>query len=316
MKTIKEIFGLNKNNDKENDTMNKKAIPENITTIPVYKLKENAKPKFVDYDKINDVWLKSTIKNGIREMERTGWPFFYAHTPVAKIYDTPYQREVDQRTIRRIIREFDPILVENIILNFNCETNQLENMDGRHTMTALSMLSIESCYAKIYVGLDKHEQAKVFANQYKKKRRLSSYDEYKAHVWADEDPAKTIKEIAAKFGVTVSKTRAPKTVTSLRKLVAIVNRYGKEGLEYTFQIIRDANWEDYSNAYVESILNIGLYTYPLCKDNECRYNTLIETLSKTTPTDYIEDAIKENKFTNISHPESSTGTYAASLVSF
>lgn len=251
-----------------------------------------------------DICMRAVLEKGLKQMEADNTASFGAVIPLKWLSIPKFQRKENLYMIRKIKKEFDPLLVEFLIINFNAETGEWELLDGHHTAIALLELGYKNAQVKVYVNLTKEEKAKIFVSQQKKKRTLSSRDEYWACLWGNIGNARIIDKVVNKYGVTVGeKYGTLKNITSFRKLDIIINKYGEDGLDFVLKVIHDSLWAD-AKAYTEASLNIGFFAYEKCKDDEDAYEDLKTYLrSFDTAGEFSAQVVKE--FTEISdkHPE-------------
>lgn len=255
--------------------------------------------------KAKKIYTESIMKGGIKEMEKTHFPFCVRELTFEFIDIPAYQRPIKEANISRMMREFDELLVEMPILNYNTKSKRFEVIDGQHTIELLTRMGYNSYMFKIYVDLTLEERTKIFVTQYTKKNRLSTIDAFNALLSSNMDPAVTITKIADKYDLTIAKTDKPyKNITSVRKLEQIFKKYGSEGLEFVFMVLEETPWTDYDKMYIEAGLNIGYYAYPYCLKDGNNYEVLRTVLSSfDSSTEFMISVQEKTVDVSSKHPE-------------
>ena len=153
-------------------------------------------------------------------------------------------------------------------------------LDGQHTLTVEKELGHETLTCKVFIGLSQKEEAKLFSKQNEFRRSITAFAQFKAEVVAEMKPAVDIKNLCDKYHIEIKQARGmvpANTITSVRKLYNIVNKFGIEGLDFTLQTIIELGWNKVEAGMNEKVLSIYV-AYPYCKDNATNYSKLKATL--------------------------------------
>ena len=143
------------------------------------------------------VSVDTILEYGRREMKRTGKNWFIFDMPVSLInIDNDYQRRVSDETVRKILKNYDPNRVDVKLVNFRFDNRRRDGgrffiLDGQHTLTVERELGHETLTCKVFIGLNKKEEAKLFATQNEFRRGITSYAKFRAEVVAGMVPAVT-----------------------------------------------------------------------------------------------------------------------------
>lgn len=291
----------NINNSKEEISMNttiNNTVVDGIEANVVKAKKERKSSK-----KISGMTGKSIIDSilsyGYTEMEKTGRNWFIYDIPVDLInIDDSYQRVVNDSIVRAILRNYDQNRVDVKLVNFRFENKSHSKgkfwiLDGQHTLTVEREMGHETLTCKVFIGLDKKEEAKLFSKQNEFRRSISAYAQFKAEVVAELYPACDIKRMCDNYNIQIKQARSfvpENTITSVRKMYEIVKKFGLEGLDFTLQTLIELGWNKIPSGMNERVLCIS-EAFPFCKSNKNNYAKLMATmLSFETPQAMIDFA--------------------------
>ena len=285
----------NKNNMSVNNT-----IVDGVRKEVVVK-KEKKMSKIIDGMTGNTV-IDSILTYGRNEMARTGRDWFIYDIPVSLIeIDDSYQRTVNDYIVRSILRNYDNNRVDVKLVNFRPGKNggKFWILDGQHTLTVEKELGHETLTCKVFIGLDKKEEARLFSKQNEFRRSISAYNQFKAEVVAQMYPACDIKRMCDNYNIKIEQAKGfvpENTITSIRKLYTIVKRHGLEGLDFTLQTLIELGWNNIPAGMNEKVLCIS-EAFPYCKGNKKNYAKLMAVLgSFETPQNMVDFA--SDKFRN------------------
>ena len=263
--------------------------------------KEKKMSKIIDGMTGNTV-IDSILTYGRNEMARTGRDWFIYDIPVSLIeIDDSYQRTVNDYIVRSILRNYDNNRVDVKLVNFRPGKNggKFWILDGQHTLTVEKELGHETLTCKVFIGLDKKEEARLFSKQNEFRRSISAYNQFKAEVVAQMYPACDIKRMCDNYNIKIEQAKGfvpENTITSIRKLYTIVKRHGLEGLDFTLQTLIELGWNNIPAGMNEKVLCIS-EAFPYCKGNKKNYAKLMAVLgSFETPQNMVDFA--SDKFRN------------------
>lgn len=212
----------------------------------------------------------------------------FANIPLSILcVDDDYQR-ITGGKLKKLVKEWNKDYCNPLLVSYRDDRFYI--LDGQHRWLAAKSNNVECLPCKIYVGLSKTEEAKIFARQDTCVTRLTPYDTYKANLIIGDVVDTAIRAVCAKYGVTVDKKRITKPA-NLNAVVAarqIYSSCGKDGLEWVFSVIYKSGWHKCRKAYGKVILNALRFTYEhykaSIKQNE---SYIIDTLKENTPNSII-----------------------------
>ena len=207
--------------------------------------------------------IDAILTYGRNEMARTGRDWFIYDIPCSLIeIDDSYQRQGNDYIVRSILRNYDNNRVDVKLVNFRPDQNggKFWILDGQHTLTVERELGHETLTCKVFIGLDKKEEARLFSKQNEFRRSISAYNQFKAEVVAQMYPACDIKRLCDNYNIKIEQAKGfvpENTITSIRKLYTIVKRHGLEGLDFTLQTLIELGWSNIPAGMNEKVLCVS-----------------------------------------------------------
>lgn len=241
--------------------------------------------------------VASILEFGRKEMDKTGRNWFIFDLPVDLIkIDDSYQRVVNDKIVRAIMRNYDNNRVDIKLVNYRPSRNggEFYILDGQHTLTVEKELGHKTLTCKVFIGLSKKEEAMLFSKQNEFRRSITAFAQFKAECVAKMEPAISIKKLCKNYGIEISQNQGfttSNTITSIRKCYEIVKKGGIDCLDFVIQLIIELGWNNYNGGMNEKILSI-YRAYEYCKNNEENYTRLFSSLKQYTPTEFVDTAIK------------------------
>jgi hypothetical protein len=165
-----------------------------------------------------------------------------------------YQRRLSQRHIDRMVANFDLNQINPVKVSRRNELNYVIN--GQHTIETIAMVSrSRKCpvWCMVYDDLEYSHEAKIFAEQQKYTKPLSSFEIFMANLEADSDRHIMIKEIVEQCGLRLASTGRNCRICAVSSLYEIFEKYGYEGLDRTLKLIV-RTWEGEANSLTANML--------------------------------------------------------------
>lgn len=272
----------NINANMNNNTINNTVV-DGIKKEIVARKEKKMNAKILDGLTGNTV-IDSILTYGRNEMQKTGRDWFIYDIPVSLIeIDDSYQRQVNDYIVRSILRNYDNNRVDVKLVNYRPDKNggKFWILDGQHTLTVERELGHETLTCKVFIGLDKKEEARLFSKQNEFRRSISAYNQFKAEVVGQMYPACDIKRMCENYHIKIEQAKGfvpENTITSVRKLYNIVKRHSLEGLDFTLQTLIELGWNNVPAGMNEKVLCIS-EAFPYCKGNKKNYAKLMAVLS-------------------------------------
>ena len=290
----------NINANMNNNTINNTVV-DGIKKEIVARKEKKMSTKILDGLTGNTI-IDSILTYGRNDMARTGRDWFIYDIPTSLIeIDDSYQRQVNDYIVRSILRNYDNNRVDVKLVNYRPDQNggKFWILDGQHTLTVERELGHETLTCKVFIGLDKKEEARLFSKQNEFRRSISAYNQFKAEVVGQMYPACDIKRMCENYHIKIEQAKGfvpENTITSVRKLYNIVKRHGLEGLDFTLQTLIELGWNNVPAGMNEKVLCIS-EAFPYCKGNKKNYAKLMAVLgSFECPQNMVDFA--SDKFRN------------------
>lgn len=212
-----------------------------------------------------------------------------------KVDHEKYQRPL-QKNFKYLLDNWDSDQCDPIVVNYRAD-GYYYVIDGQHRATAVQTLGITQIVCDVFVGLTLEEEADKFVTQYDGTTKLKAIDSYRANIIRKQEIDTLIKEVCDKYGLTITKERAPKMFGSLtiaRRIVkpSATNSGGKSSnprenlkiMEWIFDIFKQSEWEGYDDTYNSDMMQCLWYVW---RNNQNALATaqrkLIEFFKTTSP---------------------------------
>lgn len=206
--------------------------------------------------------------------------------------DQPYQRPVRKADVQKIVDNYDPVLMDDIIVSFRDGSYYV--IDGQHRLSALRTIYKGECtvFCKVFTGLSYTEEAELYNRFNSAKKQLTLSDKMRAHVEAKDDPEiNDIKHLIECAGFKLNTAHVGgKTdqVSCLRASVYAYKLLGRSGFEWMLRLINQCWKGQKNNTHQDIIYGMALFlsTY---KDVLSEIN-FVKRLERTTPQVVIDSA--------------------------
>lgn len=181
----------------------------------------------------------------------------------------PYQRKVNPRTVQKIVEEFDPKLLDEVVVSFRA--GRYNVVDGQHRIEALKQLDggrdcVINC--KVLYGLTYEQEAGLYKRLDACKKRLSIADSTRAAVEANDDPTvNAIKKTLGRYGLEWSlyagQHGGKNRIVSARTLLNLYRDLDLGEFDKTIRLIKQTWGGDESslNMYILSGVALFVQTY-------------------------------------------------------
>lgn len=202
-----------------------------------------------------------------------------------KIDHEMYQRPL-QKSFKYILDNWDNDKCDPIIVNYRGD-GYFYVIDGQHRTVAAETKGVAQIVCDVFVGLTLEEEAELFAGQYDGNTKLNPIDSYRANIIRGEEVDTIIKGVCDKYGVSITRDNAPKTLRSLTVVRRIVrptkglsdkSQSAMENakiVDWMFDIFKQSGWEDYRDTYNADIMQSLWYIW---RNNKEMLNTAKDKL--------------------------------------
>jgi hypothetical protein len=165
------------------------------------------------------------------------WPYRFEIVPLDELrVDESYQRPLTNFW-REVSEDFNPALVGTLIVSERRNGSKLI-IDGQTRWEAMRARELPGAPCLIYTGLNKAQEAQLFADLQTRRRGMRTYDRFRAQLVAKDPTAVEISRIVEGRGFDLSAQETPDT---LRAIAAIeyMHRVSPEHLAEVLDIVRE-----------------------------------------------------------------------------
>ncbi len=179
---------------------------------------------------------------------------------LSRIVTGNYQRDMSNRRIAQIVKEFDPLKLGVLVVNKRSD-GTYAILDGQHRLSAMRTMGCTEANCLIIEDLTVEQEADYFRRQNENLAALNRFDLYRAGICAEDQHYILIKNTLAKHGYQAHKDASPMHVTAIGALTKIVELYGFDILDKTFAYISTAWYSDSVAVRREMLAGIAEFAY-------------------------------------------------------
>lgn len=161
------------------------------------------------------------------------WPE-YVELDVEYLRAEGYQREVNERRVRKMVREFDPKLFGALTVA-TVDGGGYAVIDGRHRWSLATLMTIDTVWAQLHEDLDYEARARLFVELQAKRQNLTTVDRFLAMREAQDERTLDIDEILGLAGLVVH--RNPDHPDGVRAITALEEAYRRGTLKKTLATV-------------------------------------------------------------------------------
>jgi hypothetical protein len=165
------------------------------------------------------------------------WPYRFEIVPLEDLrVDESYQRPLTSFW-REVSEDFNPALVGTLIVSERKNGSKVI-IDGQTRWEAMRARELPGAPCLIYTGLNKAQEAQLFADLQTKRRGMRTYDRFRAQLVAKNPTAMEISSIVEGRGFQLSVNETPDT---LKAIAAIEHLYriSPEHLGEVLDLVRE-----------------------------------------------------------------------------
>lgn len=207
-----------------------------------------------------------------------------AYLPLGMLYvNSDYQRP-PQNKIRAIAEHFDENKCGFLLVNYDKSAGAFAIVDGQNRFLAAKMAGRECVPCQIMNLSGAKQEATVFAAQNKNRVTVSTYDKFRASLFAGDENAIRIMEICNRHNVKLSRTGYD--VGKTKAVLRIIDAYKRspECLEWVLTMLCDkTTWGGYSKALKSSWIQLFKALYDDTKQNPDFESGLIQIMKTVSP---------------------------------
>ena len=231
--------------------------------------------------------LASANNNNINEH-----PFEYKWVPVrALAVDTIYQRKVDDKRVNRMVKHWNPDLVNPPKVSLR-QDGSMFVFDGQHTTIGYKIVNGENSMilCKVYRGLTRQEEVELFlAQEGPDKRSLTTNEKLRAMYNMNYEKVRGMVTLAELAGVRVDfgTSQAVNKVTAVSTLFKVYKRMPREQYIDMLIVLREA-WNGSPDGFSRELL-AGMADFFAAYYGKFKMKDLTKSLSRVTPTQIVRE---------------------------
>ena len=138
--------------------------------------------------------------------------------PVDRILIDAYQRTLNNRRVERIAHNFNHAKLGVPVVSRR-EDGSFAAIDGQHRLSAMRKLGITTVNCIVLEGLTREQEADYFRRQNEDVATISTYDLYRAGLYAGDPHYLRIEGVLTKYGYKVGVVTAPMTINAINGTV-------------------------------------------------------------------------------------------------
>ena len=209
----------------------------------------------------------------------------------SRIFSDPtYQRNLDAKRVRQIVKNFDPNLVNPIKVSYRKNEDRYYVFDGQHTLAALKLkhggdLAV-NCH--VWHGLTPEDEAWLFAQQNGISRNVNAAGKLKALYRAgDQDVRKfvDVTNLVAHMRLTYGSGR--NRIQAYTKAYSMYKDVGENDYYAILKNLRDA-WDGVEGNFNTELLG-GMRIFHMTYKDQYNQKMLVRKLSKISPFEIIRE---------------------------
>lgn len=193
------------------------------------------------------------------------------------------QRELQPWKVKKIVKEFNPLLVNPIKVSFR--NGKYYVFDGQHTMEALKEVSNGNCPVRcvVYYGLTEADEAELFIQQSGVSSKVSAADKMRVRYNYGGEAERDMVRAAELAGVRVDFTgsEAVNKCTAVKTLMDCYKILDRKAFIDMLVIIREA-WDGVPGSFSKEVLK-GMTRFFSVYYRDFKDKDLISSLSRIRP---------------------------------
>ena len=210
--------------------------------------------------------------------------------------DKLYQRELNRPRVNRIVKNWNPYLVNACKVSFR--DGKYWVFDGQHTRAALKAKHNGNdclCECKIFYGLTRVDEAELFVAQNGISSAVGTNARFRALFNTGDKDIVAMNNAVEKAGLVMGfgKSNARNTIVALATLFKSFNELDEKQFIDMLKIIKEA-WGGMANSFSSEIIS-GLSSFYKVYDGEFNRRSLVTRLARRSPVEIVRDG----KVTNI-----------------
>lgn len=153
-----------------------------------------------------------------------------------------YQRTINSHRVNKIVKNFDPDAFGSLTVGKRSDGSYWV-VDGYHRLSAAKKRGIEKISCDVFESEGQSHEAKIFRIKNAERASISAKNLFKARLIEGDEQAKSIKEIAEKFGLKINTSTGGygwPYLDAAKQLDKSFEKIGANGLSRVFNVIVEA----------------------------------------------------------------------------
>ena len=204
--------------------------------------------------------------------------------------DTSYQRDVDTKRVRSIVRKFNPCLVHAI--KVSKRDGRYYVFDGQHTLEALKLKNKgfdTYAWCQVFTGLTWLDEVELFLEQNGESRAVHMNDKFRARMNAGDPQITRMVRIAEKVGFTIDFKggQGDNKIIALTTLARIFNHTTDKEYERILRLLKKT-WHGAKESICNEMLR-GMFVFMNTYGDQVDDKFFVKQLEKVSPILIVRD---------------------------
>lgn len=214
----------------------------------------------------------------------------------------PYQRPVKRAQVRSIIENYDPRLMDDVIVNVR--DGRYYVIDGQHRIAALREMNggadvIVTC--KVYRGMTYQQEADLYHKLDDSKTKLNTKDNIRSMSESEaypeiEDIKRALSESGISLNLAAGGGRSNDRISAVRETVSAYDALGYDGFSRMIRLIKAA-WNGSQKSLTSYILS-GMALFLRTYGDSLEDAVFVRQMTKFRPEDIIMQGRADTTTTN------------------
>lgn len=206
------------------------------------------------------------------------------------VVDPLSQRELKSEWVNKIVKNFNPMLVNPIKVSFR--DGKYYIIDGHHTMAAIKKKNRgEDCLVecKVFYGLTWLDECELFLLQTGDSHAVNINDKLRVKMNSGDPDVTKMCRAAEKAGFTIDfkGSKGPNKIVALSTLIHVYNNMNEQEF-FDYLCLLKRTWGGVPESLSREILQ-GVFLFCKAYDGKFKANNFVNRLKKVSPTAIIRD---------------------------